>query len=106
MTTYDSDEINNGKLRYLRPFIVLVPCLIVCLIDIKYNVPLLESMVRLLITIGVFFVFGTIAQNVIRKYMLEVVKAEQEDSETNDDEQDNQEENTEQGEELEKDAEE
>ena len=99
MVEYNHEEINNGKLRYLRPFIVLLPCLIVCLIDIKYNVPLMESMIRLLITIAVFFVLGTLAQNVIRKYMIEAVRQmeeqklkEQEEEEENENDEDDEEE--------------
>lgn len=61
----------NGKLRYLRPIIVLIPTLIVCIFNIYTGVPLNSAVWRLLITILLFFAVGTIAQNLMRKIIIQ-----------------------------------
>lgn len=98
----------NGKLRYLRPFIVLVPTLIVCIFNICTGVPLNSAVWRLLITILLFFAVGTIAQNLMRKIIIQAEmdaierqkkkakEAEEEDSEDEDSEDDGSEEEPEQ----------
>ena len=61
----------KGKLKYVRPFIVLVPTLIMCLYNIKTGVPFQSAMWRLLLTILLFYAVGTIAQNIIRKIIMQ-----------------------------------
>lgn len=61
----------NGKLKYLRPLIVLIPTLIVCVFNIYAGVPLNSAVWRLLITILLFFAVGTIAQNMMRKIIIQ-----------------------------------
>lgn len=93
----------NGKLRYLRPIIVLIPTLIVCIFNIYTGVPLNGAVWRLLITILLFFAVGTIAQNLMRKIIIQAEidamerqkksqKTEEEDSEEEDSEKDGDEE--------------
>lgn len=53
------------KLRWLRPFVVLVAALIVCISNMTSKRPMLESLVWLLITIIVFFIIGSIVTRVI-----------------------------------------
>ncbi|MCR4717737.1 MAG: hypothetical protein K5656_11225 [Lachnospiraceae bacterium] len=64
------EDPSNGKLRYLRPFIVLLPTFIVCVYDIYAKIPFTDSMLRLLITILFFYFVGSIAQGVIRRLMI------------------------------------
>lgn len=68
--TQEFEDPAKGKLRYLRPFIVLVPTLVVCIFNIVANIPLLQAMLRLLVTILFFFVIGSIAQGIVRYMML------------------------------------
>ncbi|MBO4997081.1 MAG: hypothetical protein J6D02_03675 [Lachnospira sp.] len=61
----------KGKLKYLRPLIVLVPTLIVCIFNISTGIPLNSAVWRLLITILLFFAVGTVAQNMMRKIIIQ-----------------------------------
>lgn len=93
----------NGKLKYLRPFIVLVPTLIVCIFNIYTGVPLSNAVWRLLITILVFFVIGTIAQNLLRNIIIqaEIDALERQKKSQKEEDEDSEDEDLEDGEETE-----
>lgn len=55
------------KLRWLRPFIVLVAALIVSISNIVANRPIIKSLVLLLIVIIIFFIIGSIGTRVINR---------------------------------------
>ncbi len=61
----------KGKLKYVRPLIVLVPTLIMCIYNIRTGVPFQSAMWRLLFTILLFYAVGTVAQNIIRKIIMQ-----------------------------------
>ena len=63
----------NGKLKFLRPIVVLVPAFIVCVYDIYAKIAFMDSMLRLFITIIFFYFVGTVAQNIIRKLMIQAM---------------------------------
>ena len=65
------DDPAMGKLRYLRPFIVLLPAFIVCVFNIYAGISFNASMVRLLVTVLFFYIVGTIAQSIVRKMMID-----------------------------------
>jgi hypothetical protein len=65
------EDPSKGKLRYLRPFIVLVPTLIVCIFNIVAGIAFDRSMWRLLFTVVFFYAVGTIAQKIVRKLMMD-----------------------------------
>lgn len=79
---YDRKEVLE-KLRYLRAFIVLAPCFIVCILNIYMNVEIHDAIFRLLITIVAFFVVGTVVikliDNVISYTEVDEAKEEKED---------------------------
>lgn len=85
----------KGKLRYLRPFIVLVPTLIVCIFNIYANIPLLDAMWRLLGTIVFFYLVGSVAQGIIRRMLLQSAKEPEEKDEETEEETEEDEENKE-----------
>ncbi len=74
-----SDQIENfedpasGKLKYLRPIIVLVPAFTVCVYDIYAKISFMDSMLRLFITIIFFYVVGSIAQSIVRRLMIQAM---------------------------------
>lgn len=57
------------KLRWLRPFIVLVAALIVSISNIAANRPIVKSLVMLLVVIIIFFIIGSIGTRVIDRAM-------------------------------------
>ncbi len=67
----DFEDPSSGKLRYLRPFIVLLPTFIICVYDIYAKIDFTSSMIRLLITILFFYIIGTVAQSVVRRIMIQ-----------------------------------
>jgi hypothetical protein len=67
----DFEDPSNGKLRYLRPFIVLLPTFIICVYDIYAKIDFMSSMIRLLLTILFFYFIGTIAQMIVRHVMIQ-----------------------------------
>ena len=75
MNMRDFDELCGSRLRYLRPFIVLVSCLVMCCLNIKTQVPVNDALGRLLLTILVFYIIGTFAQNKVRKIVFEAEEA-------------------------------
>ena len=74
-----SDQIENfedpanGKLKYLRPIMVLVPAFVVCVYDIYAKIAFMDSMLRLFITIIFFYFVGSIAQNIVRRLMIQAM---------------------------------
>ena len=74
-----SDQIENfedpanGKLKYLRPVIVLIPAFVVCVYDIYAKIAFMDSMLRLFITIIFFYIVGTVAQNIVRRLMIQAM---------------------------------
>lgn len=75
MSLRDFDEMWSRRLRYIRPFVVLVSCLVVCILNIKMDLPANQAFGRILITILVFYIIGTIAQNMIHKIVMEAEQA-------------------------------
>lgn len=53
------------KLRWLRPFVVLVAALIVCISNMMSKRPMLESLLWLLLTIIIFYVIGSVVTRII-----------------------------------------
>ena len=84
MSLRDFDALWSSRLRYIRPFIVLVSCLVVCVLNIKMHLPENQAFCRIIITIFVFYIIGTVAQNMIHKIVIEaeqVVIQRQEEAE-------------------------
>ena len=84
MSLRDFDALWLSRLRYIRPFVVLVSCLVVCILNIKMHLPENQAFGRILITIVVFYVIGTVAQNMIHKIVMEAeqtVRQRQEEAE-------------------------
>lgn len=53
------------KIRWLRPFIVLVAALIVLISNFMLKRPIMASLIWLLLTIVVFYIFSTIVVRII-----------------------------------------
>ncbi len=57
------------KLRWLRPFIVLMAALIVSISNMVLHRPILKSLVLLLVVIVIFFIIGSISTRLIDRAM-------------------------------------
>lgn len=57
------------KLRWLRPFIVLMAALIVSISNMVLHRPILKSLVLLLVVIIIFFIIGSISTRMIDRAM-------------------------------------
>lgn len=70
------------KLRWLRPFVVLVAALIVLISNIVSKRPMLSSLLWLLAAIVVFYIIGSICTRVIQRVMAAANEAKQQAEET------------------------
>ncbi len=88
------EDPSNGKLKYLRSIIVLIPAFIVSVYDIYAKIAFMDSMLRLFITIIFFYIVGSIAQSIVRRLMIQAMidKAKKNDIFEDEDEEDEDEE--------------
>ena len=70
------------KLRWLRPFVVLVAALIVLISNIVSKRPMLSSLLWLLAAIVVFYIIGSICTRVIQRVKAAANEAKQQAEET------------------------
>lgn len=78
----------NMRLRWIRPFVVLLACLITCIANIKMHKPITDALFLLLIVVIVFYIIGGFVTFIIQKTInmdgRDDKEEEQEDETTND----------------------
>ena len=94
------------KTKDLPAIVMLLAGGVYCLIGIRYQIPLMDFLIQLLIVLLIFWIFGGIVRMALDKFMGEIEDKSKSEEDEETDEEDAEGEKTESEEETEKDLEE